>query len=131
MERKIDQDQGAEGSTGQLTNRRVVITGGSSGIGLATARAVVRAGGGVVIVGRSVERIAQARGEIATPEAGVEGYPVDVADEGAVKAFFERVGAFDHLVLSSGVTAAGPFLELDTGAAREHFEGKFWGYYYA
>lgn len=155
-------DHQLEGSTGQLLNRRVVVTGGSSGIGLATARAVVRAGASVVIVGRSAERIAQARGVLATHlarhddsrrgpgdsgpadagpggaagggeavEARVEGFPVDVADEGAVRAFFERVGAFDHLVLSTGVTAAGPFLELDTGAAREHFEGKFWGYYYA
>ena len=47
-----------------LNNQRIVIIGGSSGIGLATAKAAVASGARVVIAGRNLEKLTKAREEI-------------------------------------------------------------------
>ncbi|WP_335983538.1 SDR family oxidoreductase [Streptomyces sp. CA2R106] len=103
---------------------RVVIMGGTSGIGLATARALRADGAEVVVTGRDQERLAAAAAEGLTAER------VDGTDEKAVTAFFERFGAFEHLVLafSSGHVGLGPVRQIGLDAVRAAFEGKLFGY---
>lgn len=109
----------------QLEGQCVVITGGSSGIGLATALRARNAGASrVVIAGRSPEKLAQAVaaiGDVADP------YPLDVTDEDAVSRFFADLGAIDHLVTAAAGTYRGKITETDTAAAKALFESKYWG----
>jgi NAD(P)-dependent dehydrogenase (short-subunit alcohol dehydrogenase family) len=64
-------------------------------------------------------------------EGEVEVLTVNVADEGSVKAFFDKVGEFDHLTTPGNEAAMGAFLEMDTKTARAAFDSKFWGQYHA
>jgi NAD(P)-dependent dehydrogenase (short-subunit alcohol dehydrogenase family) len=93
---------------------KVVIAGGTSGIGLATALAFHSAGAEVIVTGRNAAKIA------ALP-AGIRG--VIVAD---VLEFFVEAGPFDHLVLAlGGSKGIGMFRELDLNVLQEGFEEKF------
>lgn len=106
---------------------RVVIMGGTSGIGLATAEKLTAAGAEVIVTGRDEERLAAVKDRVAAAEQ------VDGTDAGAVTAFFERVGDFDHLVLafSPGALGLGPLAEVDLADVRGAFEGKLFGYLHA
>lgn len=111
-----------------LTDKRVVVIGGSSGMGLAVAREAAARGAKVLIAGRSVEKLARAKAGI----AGTVGtYPLDVTREQELERFFDRVGTLDHLVTSAAVPAGGLFLETPREAVRALFEVKFWGQYRA
>ena len=106
----------------------MVIIGGSSGIGLATAKAAAAEGAQVVIASRSEEKLRKAAGEI---QGKVEPIPVNTLEEASLKALFDRVGEFDHLATPGSEAARGPFLELDLRAAKAGFDSKFWGQYLA
>lgn len=107
-----------------LQSKRVVIIGGSSGIGLATAKAAVTAGAKVLIAGRSVEKLKQAQAEIGSD---VEISSLDLLQEDAVKQFFAEVGIIDHLVIPGSSVKAGPFRELKSADGRKSMDSKFWG----
>lgn len=109
-------------------SQRVVITGGSSGIGKALANAVVAAGGTVVLIGRSAEKLRAVAGELGPSYAATE--CVDVCDEEAVSDLFSRLGPFDHLATAAAGTIRGRFTDLAVTEAREMFESKFWGQYH-
>ena len=108
-----------------LTDRNVVVTGGTSGIGLATAVQARAAGANVWAIGRSVERIE--RCQAAHPD--IQFSSLDTHDDAGLKALFESVGRVDHIVGSA--TGADrtlkPFLEQTEVQFREAFN-KFWGY---
>ncbi len=112
-----------------LKDQRLVIIGGSSGMGLATAKAAAHRGAQVVIAGRSADKLEKARKEIG-PRV-TEALPLDVRDETAVRAFFDRVGPFDHLTTPGSSVQGGPFLTRELVAARADFDSKFWGQYQA
>ena len=80
-------------------NTRVVVLGGTSGIGLATAKAVAAAGACVVVASRNPTKVKSALAELPT---GSEGYTVDASSSEELAAFFEHVGAFDHLAYTAG-----------------------------
>jgi NAD(P)-dependent dehydrogenase (short-subunit alcohol dehydrogenase family) len=111
-----------------LKDKRVVIIGGSSGLGLATAKLAAAEGASVLIASRSPEKLERARHEIGH---GAEALPLDVTQEAEVKAFFDRTGPIDHLATPGNQGARGPFLELQVQAARTGFDSKFWGQYMA
>ncbi len=111
-----------------LTDKRVVIIGGSSGMGLATAHAAAEAGAYVLIAGRSKERLHKAMEEI---DGDVDGHTLDVTKEDEVRDFFAGIGTLDHLVTTAASGVAGPFLQLESAAVREVIESKFWGQYFA
>ena len=67
--------------------RTVVITGGASGIGVATARMVVDRGGRVILMGRSLGRLKAAQAELGAAAATAE---LDVTDEDAVRTASRR-----------------------------------------
>jgi NAD(P)-dependent dehydrogenase (short-subunit alcohol dehydrogenase family) len=84
-----------------LKGKRIVLLGGSSGIGLATAQAAGVEGALVVIASSRKARVDEA---LATLPADAEGHALDLADETAVQALFATLGDFDHLVFTAGET---------------------------
>jgi NAD(P)-dependent dehydrogenase (short-subunit alcohol dehydrogenase family) len=107
--------------------QRVVIVGGSAGIGEAAARAFAAAGARVTITGRAKQRLDAAAQRIGYP---AEVRELDATDSAAVDEFFGSAQAFDHLVLaaSPGAVGSGPFADLDESALRQAFDGKFFAY---
>ncbi len=110
-----------------LLNRSILIVGGGSGIGLATAQRAAAAGAKPIIAGRSRERLDAA---LAKLPSGGRAEMLDFADAASVAALTERIGPIDHLVLSaSSAVAWGGFSVLEEQAVRAAFENKFWGYW--
>lgn len=108
-----------------LQQSRVVVAGGTSGIGFAVAEAAAHSGAEVIIASSSPERVAAA---LARLPQGTRGEPLDFTDEAQVSAFFARVGAFDHLVYTAGETLLLQNLaELSIEAAQRAFEVRYWG----
>jgi NAD(P)-dependent dehydrogenase (short-subunit alcohol dehydrogenase family) len=103
-----------------LSGQRVVIVGGTSGMGLATVRAAA---------GQGAEVIAAGRRALAGREAieGVRQAEVDVIDEASVRALFDGVGTLDHVFVSASPGSPGPFLEQDLAEARTFIDGKLLG----
>ena len=118
MSQRITDDRDAFGG------RTVVITGGASGIGLATARMVVDRGGRVILMGRSLARLKAARAELGAAAATIE---LDVTDEDAVRRTVTSIKRIDHLITAAAGTLRGRLIDLDTQRARELFDTKFWG----
>lgn len=111
-----------------LKGKRVVVIGGSSGIGLAVARAAAREGALVLVASRSEEKLHQVREELGG-RVGI--HPLDVRREEEIRALFERVGSLDHLVVTAATGPTGRFLEVEPQAVQELFASKFWGQYLA
>lgn len=112
-----------------LDGNRIVVLGGSSGIGLAVAQAAAREGAQPVIASSRRARIDEA---LATLPKGAEGHVLDMRDAGAFEAFFARTGAFDHLVYTAGdALTTGKLADLPIADARKGFEVRFWGSYAA
>jgi NAD(P)-dependent dehydrogenase (short-subunit alcohol dehydrogenase family) len=91
---------------GQVRNKVVVITGGSSGIGLAAAHKMAEAGAVTVIVARDPEKLAEAKRAIAERGFLAHTYSADVSDEAQCAKFVETVarehGPVDILVNNAG-----------------------------
>jgi NAD(P)-dependent dehydrogenase (short-subunit alcohol dehydrogenase family) len=111
-----------------LSGQRVVVIGGSSGIGFAVAQRVCDDGGEVVIGSSNAANVNAAVSKLG---AGASGAAVDVRDEASVSAFFDRTGSFDHLVFTAGDWGAarggGPVAELNLAGANSTFTVRFWG----
>jgi len=108
-----------------LANQKVVVFGGGSGAGLAAAKLLASKGAEVIVTGRSAGRLS----DVEKSSGGrIKSATVDGKDVAAVKAFFQGVGPFDHLVLTAGQTnRGGSFLDDITDATfRATFDGKFW-----
>jgi NAD(P)-dependent dehydrogenase (short-subunit alcohol dehydrogenase family) len=104
--------------------KRVVILGGSSGIGLAVAQQAASHGASVVIASSSAGRVQKAVEAIG---GGAQGQAFDVSDERAVANFFSEVGAFDHLVFSAGDSLRlHDLADTDLQEARYAFELRYW-----
>ncbi|MBV8860172.1 MAG: SDR family oxidoreductase [Acidobacteria bacterium] len=102
-----------------LRGQTVVVIGGSSGIGLETARRARAEGAGVVITGRDPERLRRAALELDAPRSAA----FDATDFERLKRFFDELPApVDHVL----VTAGGPYYarlaDMDFERARRHVE---------
>ena len=112
-----------------LQGKRIVVLGGSSGIGLAVAQAAAQGGGAVVVVSSNKARVEAA---VASLPNGGEGHAIDLTDEAAVRDLFAGLGEFDHLVYTAAESLSlGPIAETDLTAARKFFELRYWGAYTA
>lgn len=106
-----------------LSGETVVVFGGSSGIGLATAQAAHGLGAKVTIASRSEARLNKAATRIG--QAGTAA--IDIRDAAAVKRFFDGREPFDHVVVSAAELAVGPLRDRSLAAEREAMDSKFWG----
>jgi NAD(P)-dependent dehydrogenase (short-subunit alcohol dehydrogenase family) len=107
-----------------LKDQTVVILGGSSGIGLATARAALAEGARVTITGRSRERLDAARAAI---ETDVRTVALDVTDEPGTRALFGSFDHVDHVFITPGVVAFDRKLAPETAVLRNAIETRFLG----
>ena len=108
-----------------LKDKRVVVAGGSSGIGFATALAAANQGSEVIIASRNAERVTAALAQL---PSSAQGQSVDFTDEAQIKSWFEKIGPFDHLVYTAGETLQlGTLAETDVETARQAFEVRYWG----
>lgn len=106
--------------TPNMEGRRVVVVGGTSGMGFATVRATAALGAEVIAAGRRPV----ARRE---PTPGVRQVAVDVTDEASVRDLFAGVGELDHLLVTALPGSPGALLDQDLAAARSFMDGKFFG----
>src|SRR5215470_961107 len=111
-----------------LKNATVVILGGSSGIGLATAKAARAEGAQVIITGRSADKLQAARTEL---DHVVRTVSLDVADEAGTRAFFQELDHLDHLFITAGTLVNDRRLAPESEALRPAMDTRFWGALYA
>ncbi|MEX2625291.1 MAG: SDR family NAD(P)-dependent oxidoreductase, partial [Ilumatobacteraceae bacterium] len=116
----------------RLADAHVVVTGGSLGIGLATAQACARRGARVSLIGRDAERLAEARRQL--PEGTVTA-AADVTDMAALEAAITQLvdarGPCDILVASAGRAEPGYFLDLDADVFARQVEVNYLGVVHA
>lgn len=110
----------------KLASTKVLAVGGSSGIGLAAAKAFAELGADVLIASRSADKLAQAAGKIG---GTVRTAILDTTDDSAVETFFSHAGQFDHVVISAAQTPGGPVRKLPLQDAYAAMNSKFWGAY--
>ena len=109
-----------------LKDARVLIVGGSSGIGFAVAAQAAAAGATVTIASRSKAKLEEAQ---STLDQGVDTVELDTADEAAVEHFFTASAPWDHIVVSAAQTPSGPVRSLPLADAKAAMDSKFWGAY--
>jgi NAD(P)-dependent dehydrogenase (short-subunit alcohol dehydrogenase family) len=108
-----------------LDGKKIVIIGGSSGMGLATAAAATAAGAAVTIASSDKIRLDTA---LAALPAGCAGAVIDTRSEASVAEAFSRIGELDHLVYTAGdAVAPRPLTQVTMEEARQLLEVRFWG----
>ncbi|MEV4600606.1 SDR family oxidoreductase [Amycolatopsis sp. NPDC049253] len=108
-----------------MSNSTALVAGGTSGIGLATARKLRDRGFEVHLTGRGKERL----DDLAASDPELTGHQADGADAAAMAALAETIGRIDALVVSlSGSEGMGPIADLDLGMLRRAFDAKFWAH---
>lgn len=105
-----------------LAGKKVVVIGGSSGIGLATAELARSLGADVVIASRNAAKL-----EPIAERLKVAAIPTDVTSDQSVAELFKRTGTVDHVVLTAAQLRTGPFKAVAMEDVRATMEGKFWG----
>jgi NAD(P)-dependent dehydrogenase (short-subunit alcohol dehydrogenase family) len=105
-----------------LAGKKVVVVGGSSGIGLSTAELARKEGAEVIIASRNAERLKDAADRI-----GATAIPTDVTNDDSVVNLFRAAGPVDHVVVTAAQLRSGPFKTVSMEDVRTTMEGKFWG----
>ena len=101
----------------------IVIAGGTSGIGFATAKLSIDKGYRVIVLGRSKDKLTRALAELGE---NASGYTVDATDEKRIKQTMAGIESIDHLVVAlSAGKGGGLFEELKIEDLKKGFEGKF------
>ena len=107
-----------------LAHSTVVILGGSSAIGLATAKAAKAEGARVVVTGRSADRLKSAQALLGAEARTVV---LDVADEAGTRALFEELDRVDHVFITAGIVVLDSGLAPDSASLRPALDTRFWG----
>ncbi|QIE23953.1 Glucose 1-dehydrogenase [Caballeronia sp. SBC1] len=110
---------------GRLDGKKVIVLGGSSGIGFAVAEYALAEGANVVIASSHAGRVHAAVTALGT---NAQGQALDLTDEHAIEAFFNATGSFDHLVFTAGDSLRlGEIAATDMSLARRAFDIRYWG----
>lgn len=116
----------------RVAGAHVIVTGGSQGIGLATARACTQRGARVSIIGRDLEKLAQAERQLPGGTATVS---ADVTDTAALEAgigeLVDAQGPCDILVPAAGRAEPGYFLDLEADVFARQMELNYLGVLHA
>src|SRR6202795_3917973 len=108
----------------ELSGKRIVVLGGSSGIGLAVAQQAVAQGATAIIASRKAGRVKKA---VATLDGKAEGHTLDLSNEHDIQNFFQKIGDIDHLVFTAGDTLQlNELAATDLTKARHAFELRYW-----
>jgi NAD(P)-dependent dehydrogenase (short-subunit alcohol dehydrogenase family) len=105
-----------------LEGKKVVVVGGSSGIGLSTAELAKAQGAEVIIASRNAERL-----NAAAKKLGATAIPADVTSDESVASLFRSCGPVDHVVVTAAQLRSGPFKTVSMEDVRGTMESKFWG----
>jgi NAD(P)-dependent dehydrogenase (short-subunit alcohol dehydrogenase family) len=112
-----------------LKSKRVVVLGGTSGIGGAVAAGALAEGAQVVVVSSQQSRVDQALARLGD---GVSGQTADLKDEASVEELIRRIGLFDHMVYTAGDSVwQSDLSETGLTDAKNFFEVRFWGAFLA
>ena len=99
----------------ELAGQTVAVIGGSSGIGLETARRAMAEGADVILVGRNRGRLDRAAQELGAQRTAA----FDATDEDALAGFFRDLPApIDHVMVTGGGPSYSPILEMDSDQVR-------------
>ena len=113
-----------------LSGQRAVVTGGASGIGLETCRALVNAGADVTLAVRRPEAAQQAAHELrAAHRGGVHVAPLDLADLESVRSFAEQWSGPLHMLVNNAGVMAIPELETTAQGWELQFATNFLGHF--
>jgi NAD(P)-dependent dehydrogenase (short-subunit alcohol dehydrogenase family) len=108
-----------------LKDQKVVVLGGTSGLGLATAQAAAQHGASLVVVSSRQQSVERATNAL---PAGTQGVTCDLSDESRIRELFERIGPFDHLVYTAGENMRlGMLGDTSLDDARRFFNVRYWG----
>jgi len=108
-----------------LSNKKVIVLGGSTGIGLAVAKAAAEEGALITLVSQNREKLEKAAAQM---PGGAEVYSVNLSEEENIRGFFDSYGNFDHLVYTAGENLAlSAIAQTDLAAARRFFNIRYWG----
>ncbi|MCC5993235.1 MAG: SDR family oxidoreductase [Rhodobacteraceae bacterium] len=113
-----------------LSGRRALFVGGSSGMGLAAARLFHKLGAEVILAGRSASRLDAARQSLGDAGSAAT-LAFDITDDDAVNEALSHLpaGGIDHLVITAASVTHGPFASQPVTELRAMFDTKFWGAY--
>lgn len=114
-------------NTSNFLGKKILLLGGTSGIGLATAKAALQEGASVIVVSSRQASVDRALSEL---KERTEGYTLDLTKEDHIKEFFSKVGKFDHMVYTAGETLMLESIEkMDINQAKEAYNLRYWGAY--
>src|ERR1700716_43668 len=105
-----------------LAGKKVVVVGGSSGIGLAPAELAKREGADVILASRNVDRL-----DAVAAKLNAIAIPADVTSDESIVNLFRRCGPVDHVVVTAAQLRSGPFKTVSMDDVRATMESRFWG----
>ena len=112
----------------RLHNQKVLVIGGSAGMGYAIAEAAVDEGAEVAIAARGADRLEKAALRLEDRGGrGVLRRVLRVEDRSAVRELMETLAPFDHLALPGSTVEPTTYEDLEEESARASFDSKFWG----
>jgi len=111
-----------------LTGKKIIIIGGSSGIGLSIAKACLSQGAQLVIASRNLDKLNNSKKDL-NPETEI--HSLDISQPDQIQNFFQKVGKFDHLITPAATVSWGTFGAMNKREEQASFQNKFWGQYYA
>ncbi len=107
-----------------FSGQKIVVVGGSSGIGFATAQLAAELGAAVTIASRSEDKVSAA-----AAKSKAEGRRLDVTDPAAVERFFADGSVWDHVIVTGSEVKMAPLKTMPMTDAFAAMDSKFWGFY--
>ncbi len=111
-----------------LTGKKIVVIGGTSGIGYGIAKACISQGAQLIIASRSADKLTRTQQALGK---AVETQPLDISEPAQIKSFFQKIGKFDHIVTPGATVSWGTFGSMSEKDEQASFHSKFWGQYYS